>query len=265
MKILQYCLFVFLLLPLTEIHAQQTSPVDLIKNTIEHVRTAVEQDKDIQHGDRAKILALIEAKILPHFDFPRMIRLTLGRYWRQTTPEQRATLEKEFCTLLVRTYTSAISPETYSKYKEFSVTYKPLHMDPGSAEATVRTEIRRPGEQPIPIDYDMVKSEEGWKIYDVAVDRVSLVINYRHSFAAEIRKRGIEGLIRVLAEKNRAAGETPPTPQQKNSLSRSRPRSPPRLVAGAGARAHRAMAPLDFAPERVAVQGAVAGLPRSYR
>ncbi len=214
MKPFQYLLFAILLVTLTNVRGAEIPPDQLVKTTIDEVLTIVEQDKAIQGGDRGKILALVEAKILPHFDFTRMTRLALGKYWRQATPEQQRTLEKEFRTLLVRTYTSAISPETYSKYQGYSVAYLPLHMQPGDAEVTVRTRISRPDAQPIPVDYDLAKAPDGWKVYDVAVDEVSLVINYRNSFAVIVRDQGIDGLIRVLAEKNRTENPAPAAAQQ---------------------------------------------------
>lgn len=214
MKPFQYLLFAILLVTLTNVRGAEIPPDQLVKTTIDEVLTIVEQDKAIQGGDRGKILALVEAKILPHFDFTRMTRLALGKYWRQATPEQQRTLEKEFRTLLVRTYTSAISPETYSKYQGYSVAYLPLHMQPGDAEVTVRTRISRPDAQPIPVDYDLAKAQDGWKVYDVAVDGVSLVINYRNSFAVIVRDQGIDGLIRVLAEKNRTENPAPAAAQQ---------------------------------------------------
>ncbi len=214
MKPFQYLLFAILLVTLTNVRGAEIPPDQLVKTTIDEVLTIVEQDKAIQGGDQGKILALVEARILPHFDFTRMTRLALGKYWRQATPEQQRTLEKEFRTLLVRSYTSAISPETYSKYKGYSVAYLPLHMQPGDAEVTVRTRISRPDAQPIPVDYDLAKAQDGWKVYDVAVDGVSLVINYRNSFAVIVRDHGIDGLIRVLVEKNRTASPAPAAPQQ---------------------------------------------------
>lgn len=211
MKPLRYLLLFLLLIGPAGLRADEAGPDALVRATISEVLAIVEQDEALQSGQRDRVLALVEAKVLPHFDFARMTRLALGRYWRQASPAQRDALEHEFRALLVRSYTSAIAPDTYSKYKDYSVTYLPLHMGPEDTAATVRTRIIRPNAQPIPVDYEMEKTPDGWKVYDVAVDGVSLVINYRASFAVVIRDHGIDGLIRTLQEKNRPT--PPPTPE----------------------------------------------------
>jgi phospholipid transport system substrate-binding protein len=161
----------------------------------------IKADKDIQGGNQKKIYALVDAKVLPHFDFTRMTRLAVGRYWRDATPEQQQKLVKEFRDLLVRTYSISLS-----NYKNQTIDYKPLRMNPGDTDVTVKTTVLQPGGQPIPIDYQMIKTPNGWKVYDITVEGVSLVVNYRSSFAQEIQQGGMDKLIQTLADKNAQAG-----------------------------------------------------------
>ncbi len=178
-------------------HAQQAPDV-LVKSTIEEVLAIVRADKEVQAGNVARIAELMEEKVAPHFDFARMTRLAVGRSWRDATPEQRDRLMREFRTLLVRSYSAA-----FTMYRGIAVEYRPLRLNPGDEEATVSTQIRLPGgAQPISVDYDMLRTDAGWKVYDVRIDGASLVINYRNLFAQEIQRAGIEGLVRSLTEKN---------------------------------------------------------------
>jgi phospholipid transport system substrate-binding protein len=180
--------------------AAEMAPDALVKETSQNVLEIVKKDKDIQAGSKQKIYALVDAKVLPHFDFKRMTQLAVGKSWRQATPAQQDELVKEFRTLLVRTYSTSLST-----YKNQVIDYKPLRMESGDTDVTVRTVVNQPGGQPIPIDYGLQKTADGWKVYDVVVDNISLVTNYRGSFSSEIRKSGIDGLIKVLVDKNRAA------------------------------------------------------------
>ena len=160
---------------------------------------AVKADKAIQAGDTQRILALVNAKILPGVDFQRMTSSSVGRYWRQATPEQQKRLQEEFKTLLVRTYAGALT-----QVKDQTVELKPLRAKPEDTEVLVRSEIKGKGE-PIQLDYRVEKVADGWKIYDVNVLGVWLVESYRASFSQEISASGIDGLISKLAEKNKAA------------------------------------------------------------
>ncbi|BAN34425.1 signal peptide protein [Sulfuricella denitrificans skB26] len=180
--------------------AAEMAPDALIKETSQNVLEIVKKDKDIQAGNRQKIYALVDAKVLPHFDFKRMTQLAVGKYWRQATPAQQDSLIKEFRSLLVRTYSISLST-----YKNQTIDYKPVRMLAGDTDVTVRTMVNQPGGLPIPIDYGLQKNADGWKVYDVVVDNISLVTNYRGSFASEIRQSGIDGLIKVLVDKNRVA------------------------------------------------------------
>lgn len=178
--------------------AVEVAPDVLVKNTAQEVLTIIKQDKDIQAGNSQKVLDLVDAKVLPHFNFARMAQLAVGRHWPKATTAQQQVLVKEFRTLLVRTYSSSLT-----SYKDQTIDYRPAKMAPGDTDVTVKTVVNQPGAQPVPIEYSLEKTADGWKVYDVAVDSVSLVTNYRTSFSSEIQSRGIEGLIKTLSDKNR--------------------------------------------------------------
>ena len=177
--------------------AQDLAPDVLIKSISDDVIGIIKQDKDIKAGDRTKINALVDAKVLPHFDFNRMTALAVGRNWPKANAAQQKALVTEFRNLLVRTYSGALAA-----YKNERIEFKPLRAAAADADVTVRTQVKRPGTEPVSIDYSMQKTPAGWKVYDVAVGGVSLVTNYRDSFNAEIRDSGVDGLIKSLASKN---------------------------------------------------------------
>jgi phospholipid transport system substrate-binding protein len=181
-------------------HAEVIAPDELIKNTVKEVTAIIKQDKDIQAGDQKKIIALVDAKVLPHFDFQRITQLAVGRYWRTASPEQQQALVTEFRDLLVRTYT-----KVFTVYRDQAIVVKPLRMAPEDTEVTVSTVISKPGSQPTSVDYEMKKSPDGWKVFDISVEGVSMVMSYRGTFASQIQQEGIDGLIRTLSDKNATA------------------------------------------------------------
>ena len=173
------------------------TPESVISTTADEVVHTLKTDKDIKNGDSAKAYALIRDKVLPHFDFMRMTRLAMGKYWRDANADQQQKLADGFRDLLVRTYSSSLTAFTNQ-----TVEFRPLSMKPDDTDVTVHSEIRQPGGQPIPIDYSMYKTSFGWKVYDVSIDGVSLVTNYRSSFSSTIRQNGIDGLIKTLASQS---------------------------------------------------------------
>jgi phospholipid transport system substrate-binding protein len=181
----------------------ETTPDALVKQTADEVLTIIKNDKDIQSGNQQKLYALIEEKILPNFDFDRVSRMVLGKNWKAATPEQQASFQKEFRSLLLRTYSSALG-----KYKNQVIEYKPLRVEPDAKNVSVKTQVLQAGGQPVAVDYSLVKSENGWKVYDIVIENVSLVTNYRSQFSDEIRQNGIDSLNKKLADKNKAAGLT---------------------------------------------------------
>ena len=175
-------------------------PDELVKRTAEDVLAIVKADKDIQAGNQDKIYALAEEKILPNFNFDRVSRLVLGKNWTKATPEQKTAFQAEFRTLLLRTYATALS-----KYKNQVIDYKPLRMTDGANSASVKTQILQQGGQPIAVDYTLAKEKDAWKVYDIVIEGVSLVTNYRGQFSQEVRQNGLDSLIKKLADKNAAA------------------------------------------------------------
>ena len=176
------------------------SPDELVKRTAEDVLAVVKSDKDIQAGDQGKIFALAEEKIVPNFNFDKVSRMVLGKNWTKATPEQKTAFQAEFRSLLIRTYATALS-----KYRNQVIEYKPFRKASESNVASVKTLIVQPGGQPIAVDYTLEKQADAWKVYDIVIEGVSLVTNYRSQFAQEIRTNGLDSLIKKLGDKNRAA------------------------------------------------------------
>ncbi len=177
--------------------AQALSPDALVKSVTNDVLDIVRKDKDIQAGNTRKAVELAEAKVLPHFDFAHMTRLAVGKAWRQASPAQQQALTDEFRTLLVRTYSKALT-----EYRNQTIDFKPVKMQAADTDVVVRTLVQQPGGKPVEIDYSLDKTDQGWKVYDISVAAVSLVTNYRGSFAQEISAGGIDGLIGTLRTKN---------------------------------------------------------------
>ena len=175
----------------------QEAPDAMVKRVSQDVLQTIKSDPKIQSGDQARIREVMEAKLAPNFDFERMTALAMGRNWRDATPEQQKRLTVEFKTLLVRTYSGALT-----QYRDQTIDYKPLRADPNASEVLVRTEVIRQGQPPVQIDYGMEKKDGAWKAYDVVVGGVSLVTNYRDEFTEQVRAGGIDGLIKTLATKN---------------------------------------------------------------
>ena len=186
--------------------AQPTPPDVLVKNVTLEVVDLIAKDKEIKAGNRAKLIDLIEAKVLPHFNFGSMTALAMGQGWNKANLEQKKRLTDEFKTLLVRTYASALAA-----YSEQKFDFRPLRAKPSDTDVTVQVRVLQPGAQPVPIDYSMEKTAAGWKVYDVMVGGVSLVANYRTEFNNAVRESGIDGLIQNLSKKNRSleAGSAP--------------------------------------------------------
>ena len=177
----------------------QEAPDVLVKRVTEEVLEIVRKDKEIQNGDTSRVLELVDAKVLPNFNFSHMTALAVGKDWRKATPAQQKRLTGEFQELLVRTYSNALT-----SYKNQRVVYKPFRMNAGDTDVLVRTEVDEPGRKPVQLDYSLEKLDAGWKVYDVTVAGISLVTNYRDQFAQEVRSGGIDGLIQSLVTKNKS-------------------------------------------------------------
>jgi phospholipid transport system substrate-binding protein len=176
------------------------SPDALVKRTAEDVLAIVQSDSEIQAGNQAKIFALAEEKILPNFNFERVSRLVLGKNWTRATDDQKAAFQSEFRTLLLRTYATALS-----KYKDQTIEFLPLRMSDSDKTVSVKTKIIQSGAQPVSVDYSLARENDTWKVYDIVIEAVSLVTNYRGQFSQEVRQNGLDSLIKKLADKNAAA------------------------------------------------------------
>ena len=180
--------------------AQPMAPDALVKSVTDEVLDIIRNDKDIKAGSTRRAIELVEQKVLPHFNFTRMTQLALARDWRQANAAQQKTLTDEFRHLLVRTYSKALT-----EYKNQTIDFKPFASKAGETDVRVRTEIKQSGAgKNIELDYFLEKSAGGWKVYDIEVGGISLVTNYRDSFAAEVRNNGIDGLIKSLQAKNKS-------------------------------------------------------------
>jgi phospholipid transport system substrate-binding protein len=177
--------------------AADIAPDELVRKTVDEVIAVIKADKDLLAGNQKKLLELVDAKVLPNFDFSRMTQLAMGRNWKEATEPQKEALTREFRTLLVRTYSSSLS-----QYRNQTIEVKASRIAPADVETVVKTTIIQANGPGVPIDYSMAKGPGGWKVYDVVIDGVSLVTTYRGSFADQIRQGGIDGLVKTLGERN---------------------------------------------------------------
>ena len=177
--------------------AQELAPDELVRKVTTEVLDAIRADKELQAGDRKKALALAEEKILPHVDFREAALLATGKSWQSASPAQQAQLVDEFRSMLVRIYSNAIDV-----YRGQTLKVLPVRLPPGATDAVVRNRYLRDGRPPVLVEYSMRKTPEGWKIYDIAIEGVSLVLTYRAEFEQITRASGVDGLIKRLAEKN---------------------------------------------------------------
>ena len=194
---------------------EQLSPDQLVQRVTEDVLAAIKSDKQLASGDKQKALKLAEEKVLPHIDFEEATRLAVGRSWREASAEQKKKLTGEFRKMLVRTYSNAI--EGYQ-----GQTLKVLPSRGGKQsedDTTVRAQFIRAGGKPLPIEFQMRKTQQGWKIYDIVVEGVSLVLTYRSEFDQVVKQSGIDGLLKRLAEKNEPASIGSSSPAKKESSS----------------------------------------------
>ncbi|AKU23370.1 ABC transporter substrate-binding protein [Massilia sp. MB5] len=180
------------------------APDALVKRISQEVLDTAKADKEIQAGNQKRVMDLVETKILPYVDFQRMTSLAAGRYWREATPDQQKQLSTEFRTLLIFTYSGALS-----QVKNETIEFKPLRADPSDTEVEVRSQVNVARGEPVPLNYRVAKSAAGWKIYDINVLGAWLVETYKGTFASEISKGGIDGLIKALANKNKQLANKP--------------------------------------------------------
>ena len=185
--------------------AEMMAPDALARSVTDEVVRILRTDKELAAGNQKKVAEMIETKVAPHFEFTSMTRLAMGRNWKAATPDQHKALSQEFRTLLVRTYTTA-----FTQYKDQTIEYRPVKVAPGESDVVVKSLIKQPSGQPVSVDYRMEKTDSGWKVYDVKIEGISLVENYRNTFNSEVQRSGIDGLIKSLAEKNKNFQATAP-------------------------------------------------------
>lgn len=196
-KLYAWLLSAMLFVPLAA--AAQETPNVLIERLSTEVLDKIKADKEIQAGNPKRVSEFVDTVVMPHVNFERMTALVAGRHWRTATPEQKKALMEEFRTLLLRTYSGALS-----QVGNQQVRLKPFRGDAGASEVIVRSEVAQPGRESVQLDYRLEKAADGWKIYDVNILGVWLVETYRNQFGQEIAQKGIDGLLRDLAEKNRS-------------------------------------------------------------
>jgi len=177
--------------------APETAPDVLLKAVTLELITFIRQDQVIQAGNPAKFADLVETRILPLFDFTRMTQIAVARNWRLATPGQQEALTAKYKTLLVRTYSAALSG-----YRDHVIDYKPLRAAPDATEVTVKSLVKQPGAERTTVDYDMEKTPAGWKVYDIKIAGISLISAYQPTFGQTIRDGGVDGLIESLSARN---------------------------------------------------------------
>jgi phospholipid transport system substrate-binding protein len=195
-----------LLLSVLGLARAEVAPEELVRKTADEILTEIKTHRDVYVRDYARLYKMADEKVLPHFDFRRMSQWVLGRFWKEATPEQRERFTSEFRDLLVGTYSQAML-----NYNDQKIIYLPLLRKPDDTEVTVKTEVKQTGGQPnIPIHFSLYKNKDGvWKVYDITLEGVSLVTNYRSVYATKIREKGLDALIAEITDTNkqkRAAG-----------------------------------------------------------
>ncbi len=185
------------------LHASDSAPEKLIRETADEVLRIIKERQEEFRQEPAKLYRMVDEKVLPHFDFARMTDLALGRYKRKVKDGQKPQLVEEFRQLLVRTYGKALL-----EYNDQVIVYLPMRGSIDKGDVSIRTEIEQKGGFPIPLNYELYKRDDGWKVYDISVDNISLVTNYRTSFARKIKEAGVDGLIQSLRSRNGEEGGT---------------------------------------------------------
>ena len=191
-------IFTFITIIFSTVAFAGPAPDEVIRKTSDDVISALKSDKYIQNGNKKKLYQLAEEKIFPSFNFERISRLVLGKAWRKATDLQKEKFKREFRSLLLRTYSIALS-----KYKDQGIEIKPMRMKPSDEIVTVKTEIIQDGAQPIKVNYALAKDGDSWLVFDIIIEGVSLVTNYRSQFSSVIRKDGMDSLNKKLAKKNK--------------------------------------------------------------
>lgn len=188
---------VFTLLLSAAVSATLANPLDLVKETTDQVLSQIAGQREQLRADPGKVYELVNETVLPRFDFEYMSQLVLGRYWARASVEQKSEFVQQFRELLVRTYAT-----TLLNYADQEISYMPLRMVSGATDATVSTRVVGGGAPPIPINYSLYQKQGEWKVYDVVIDNISLVSQYRTSYAAHVKRYKMDGLIQQMKKLN---------------------------------------------------------------
>lgn len=193
-----------ILLALTAVARADVAPLDLVRSTTDDLIAEMRMHRADYVRDKGKLFAMAEQKVVPYFDFARMSQWVLGRSWKKATPDQREKFVAEFRALLVRTYSTALL-----NYTDEKINYLPVKAAADASDVVVRTEVQsRDGRPPVPVYYSFYRNKAGaWKVYDVSIEGVSIVTNYRAVYAGKIRDLGMDGLIASLAEQNKTTSQ----------------------------------------------------------
>src|ERR1700680_1540146 len=173
-----------------------SSPDGMIKSVTQQVLNQIKNDKEIQAGNMARITELVNEKILPYTDFTRTTRLVMGRNWNTATPEQQKQIVEQFKLLLIRTYSGALA-----QVRNQQVEYKPFRAGPNDTDVVVRSVVGNHG-SPLPLDYRLYKTPQGWKVYDINVLGAWLIQAYQQQFSEQIQQHGVDGLVQFLTQSN---------------------------------------------------------------
>lgn len=185
------------------VRAAEVPPEELVRKTAEVILTEIKANRSVYAKDYAKLYKMADEKVLPHFDFRRMSQWVLGRFWKNATPEQRDRFTVAFRDLLVGTYSQALL-----NYTDQEIIYLPVQRKPEDTAVTVKTEVKQSSGPNIPINYSFYKNKEGaWKVYDISIEGVSLVTNYRSVYATKVREKGMDGLISEITDNNKKKRE----------------------------------------------------------
>ncbi len=193
-----FVLISFVVLPMSVAASIDQSPQRLVEETAEKMLTTLKAEKEAVKKDSGRLYALVDEIVLPHFDFELMAKRVLGKYWRDASAEERARFTDAFRGLLVRTYANSLT-----EYTDQTINYLPMRRESGNQRVEVRSEVEQAGRHPIQINYRLVQTGSEWKVYDVTINNVSLVTNYRSSFANEIDRGGLGALISKIDSKNK--------------------------------------------------------------
>jgi phospholipid transport system substrate-binding protein len=178
------------------------APQALVEETSKLMLAKLKEEAAVIKAEPGRIYELVNQIVLPHFDFEYMSQMVLAKHWQRATPDQKKAFTQEFRTLLVRTYATSLN-----QYTDQKLSFAPFRPDARPDLATVHSEVAQPGGMPIPIDYRLHVAGDSWKVFDVVIDGVSLVTNYRSSFAKEVREGSLESLIKTLADRNKQASK----------------------------------------------------------